>query len=76
VGSHRARKPRLFSVVTIFEAKVTGDLVRWLGTPPPIAAAMAKKTTDGTLTGEAPTSMLDFVKLHASEFKQSGPPHS
>ena len=26
VGSHRARKPRLFSVVTIFEVKVTGDL--------------------------------------------------
>jgi hypothetical protein len=47
VGSRRARKPRLFSVVTIFEAKVTGDLVKWLGTPPPIAAAMARKTTDG-----------------------------
>jgi hypothetical protein len=47
VGSRRARKPRLFSVVTIFEAKVTGDLVKWLGAPPPIAAAMARKTTDG-----------------------------
>ena len=47
VGSRRARKPRLFSVVTIFEAKVTGDLVKWLGTPPPIAAGMARKTTDG-----------------------------
>jgi hypothetical protein len=47
VGSHGARKPRLFSVVTIFEAKVTGDLVKWLGTPPPIAAGMARKTTDG-----------------------------
>jgi hypothetical protein len=22
------------------------------------------------LTGEAPTNMLDFVKLHATEFKQ------
>jgi hypothetical protein len=22
------------------------------------------------LTGEAPTNMLDFVKLHAAEFKQ------
>jgi hypothetical protein len=47
VGSRGARKPRLFSVVTIFEAKVTGDLVKWLGTPPPIAAGMARKTTDG-----------------------------
>jgi hypothetical protein len=47
VGSRRARKPRLFSVVTIYEAKVTGDLVKWLGTPPPIAAGMARKTTDG-----------------------------
>jgi hypothetical protein len=47
VGSRRARKPRLFSVVTIYEAKVTGDLVKWLGTPPPTAAGMARKTTDG-----------------------------
>ena len=47
VGSRGARKPRLFSVVTIYEAKVTGDLVKWLGTPPPIAAGMARKTTDG-----------------------------
>jgi hypothetical protein len=28
------------------------------------------------LTGEAPTSMGDFVKLHAAEFKQRGPAHS
>jgi uncharacterized protein YbjT (DUF2867 family) len=28
------------------------------------------------LTGEAPTSMRDFVKLHATEFKQRGPAHS
>ena len=47
VGNRRARKPRLFSVVTIFEAKVTGDLVKWLGTAPPIAAAMASKITEG-----------------------------
>ncbi len=47
VGSRRARKPRLFSVVTIYEAKVTGDLVKWLGTPPPTAAGMARKTTYG-----------------------------
>ena len=26
---------------------MTGDLVKWLGTPPPIAAGMARKTTDG-----------------------------
>jgi hypothetical protein len=25
-----------------------------------------------TLTGEAPTNMRDFVKLHAAEFKQRG----
>jgi hypothetical protein len=28
------------------------------------------------LTGEAPTSMRDFVKLHAAEFKPRGPAHS
>jgi uncharacterized protein YbjT (DUF2867 family) len=28
------------------------------------------------LTGEAPTRMRDFVKLHAAEFKQSEPAHS
>ena len=28
------------------------------------------------LTGEAPTNMRDFVKLHAAEFKQRGPEHS
>jgi hypothetical protein len=28
------------------------------------------------LTGEVPTNMRDFVKLHAVEFKQRGPAHS
>jgi len=28
------------------------------------------------LTGETTTSMRDFVKLHAAEFKQCGPAHS
>jgi hypothetical protein len=28
-----------------------------------------------TLTGEAPTNMRDFVKLHAAEFEQRGPWH-
>jgi hypothetical protein len=28
------------------------------------------------LTGEAPTTMRDFVKLHAAEFKPRGPAHS
>ena len=28
------------------------------------------------LTGEAPTSMRDFVKLHAADFKQRGAAHS
>src|SRR5712675_2301387 len=28
------------------------------------------------LTGEAPTNMRDFVKLHAAEFKKHGPAHS
>jgi uncharacterized protein YbjT (DUF2867 family) len=28
------------------------------------------------LTGEAPTNMRDFVKLHAAEFKPRGPAHS
>jgi len=36
------------------------------------------RMTDTTfkLTGEAPTSMRAFVKLHAAEFKQRGPAHS
>jgi uncharacterized protein YbjT (DUF2867 family) len=36
------------------------------------------RTTDTLckLTGEAPTNMRDFVKLHAAEFKQRGPSHS
>ena len=28
------------------------------------------------LTGEAPTNMRDFVKLHAAEFKPRGPVNS
>jgi hypothetical protein len=28
------------------------------------------------LTGEAPTNMRAFVKLHVAEFKQRGPAHS
>jgi hypothetical protein len=28
------------------------------------------------LTGEAPTNMRDFVKLHAADFKQREPAHS
>jgi hypothetical protein len=49
-------------------------------------SAMAELTRQGRydrmtdtlykLTGEAPTSMRDFVKLHAAEFKQRGPAHS
>jgi hypothetical protein len=29
-----------------------------------------------TLTGQAPTNMRDFVKLHTAEFRQRGPAHS
>jgi nucleoside-diphosphate-sugar epimerase len=49
-------------------------------------SAMAELTRQGRydrmtdtmckLTGEAPTNMRDFVKLHAAEFKQRGPAHS
>jgi uncharacterized protein YbjT (DUF2867 family) len=49
-------------------------------------SAMAELTKQGRydrmtdtlrkLTGEAPTNMRDFVKLHAAEFKQSGPAQS
>ena len=28
------------------------------------------------LTGEAPMNMRDFVKIHATEFKERGPAHS
>jgi uncharacterized protein YbjT (DUF2867 family) len=48
-------------------------------------SAMAELTRQGRydrmtdtmykLTGEAPTGMRDFVKLHAAEFKQRGPAH-
>jgi uncharacterized protein YbjT (DUF2867 family) len=49
-------------------------------------SAMAELTRQGRydrmtdtmckLTGEAPTSMRDFVKLHAAEFEQRVPAHS
>jgi len=49
-------------------------------------SAMAELTKQGRydrmtdtmckLTGEAPTNMRDFVKLHAAEFKQREPAHS
>src|SRR3984893_3951877 len=49
-------------------------------------SAMAELTRQGRydrmtdtlyqLTGEAPTNMRDFVKLHAAEFKPRGPAHS
>jgi uncharacterized protein YbjT (DUF2867 family) len=49
-------------------------------------SAMAELTKQGRydrmtdtlckLTGEAPTNMRDFVKLHTAEFKQRGPAHS
>ena len=48
-------------------------------------SAMAELTKQGRydrmtddifkLTGEAPTNMRDFVKLHAAEFNQRGPAH-
>src|SRR5262247_2851444 len=61
------------------QAKFPEHLVRHL-------TAMAELTRQGRydrmtdtvckLTGEAPTNMHDFVKLHAAEFKQRGPTHS
>jgi len=61
------------------QAKFPEHLVRHL-------TAMAELTRQGRydrmtdtmckLTGEAPTNMRDFVKLHAAEFKQRGPAHS
>jgi hypothetical protein len=49
-------------------------------------SAMAELTRQGRydrmtdtvrkLTGEAPTNMRDFVKLHAAEFKPHGQAHS
>jgi uncharacterized protein YbjT (DUF2867 family) len=62
------------------------DGLRQMGFPEHVVrhlSAMAELTKQGRydrmtdtmykLTGEAPTNMLDFVKLHAAEFKQ-GPP--
>src|SRR5262252_8891847 len=61
------------------QAKFPEHVVRHL-------TAMAELTRQGRydrmtdtmckLTGEAPTNMRDFVKLHAAEFKQRGPAHS
>ena len=61
------------------QARVPEHLVRHL-------SAMAELTWQGRydrmtdtyckLTGEAPTNMRDFVKLHAAEFEQRGPAHS
>jgi hypothetical protein len=45
IGIRRARKPRLFSIITIFEAKVTAELVKLLDVSPPKMAAMARRTT-------------------------------
>jgi hypothetical protein len=47
VGGRRARKPRMFSILTIYEAKVTGELVKAKGldTSPMTAAAIARRTT-------------------------------
>ena len=39
------RKPRVFSLLTIYEAKTTAEVVEWLGMPPPKAAAIARRTT-------------------------------
>src|SRR5256712_6231325 len=61
------------------QARFSQHLVRHL-------SAMAELTRQGRydrmtdtmckLTGEAPTNMRDFVKLHAAEVKQRGPAHS
>jgi uncharacterized protein YbjT (DUF2867 family) len=61
------------------QAKVSEYLVKHF-------SAMAELTQEGRydrmtdtvfeLTGEAPTNMHDFVKLHAAEFTQRGPEHS
>jgi uncharacterized protein YbjT (DUF2867 family) len=61
------------------QAKFPEHVVRHL-------SAMAELTRQGRydrmtgtfykLTGEAPTNMRDFVRLHAAEFKQRGPAHS
>ena len=61
------------------QAKFPEHLVRHL-------SAMAELTRQGRydrmtdtfckLTGEAPTTMRDFVKLHAAEFRQRRPAHS
>jgi hypothetical protein len=47
VGGRRFRKPRMFSLLTIYEAKVTGELVKVksLTISPSTAAAMARRTT-------------------------------
>ena len=58
---------------------MTGDLVKWLGTPPPIAAGMARKTTDGhnwywsiprDLARNNPHTMILQIDVRAAE--QSG----
>jgi hypothetical protein len=46
VGSRRLRKPRLFSVAAIYEAKLTSILVEKLDAAPRACAAIARKTTE------------------------------
>jgi hypothetical protein len=44
-AGRRTRKPRSFSLLTIYEAKATAEMVRLWGMPPLTAAAMARRTT-------------------------------
>jgi hypothetical protein len=45
LGVRRLRKPRLFTVITIFEALLANELSKALGTSPRTSAAIARKTT-------------------------------
>jgi hypothetical protein len=45
VGGRRTRKPRSFSLLTIYEAKATAELARLWGMQPLTAAAIARRTT-------------------------------
>jgi hypothetical protein len=47
VSDRRLQGRRLFSVITIFEVKLTTELVNCFRIPPSAAASIAKKTTDG-----------------------------
>ena len=56
VAIRSLRKPRAFSLIAVYEAKTTAEVVEWLGMSPLKAAAMARRTTAAGLTWHLSTA--------------------